>query len=383
MKIALLTDGIFPFVVGGMQKHSYYLAQYLARAGVYVDVYYAAPECEKHDVNGMHLYSDAESRFIRMIRIERPALFRFPGHYIWESYLVASRIWDRLKNELDIDFIYAQGFAGWKVVSVKQKNANLPPVGVNFHGFEMWQRPAGLRARLEHWLLRPFVALNIRKADSVLLLGSKLRRLVERAVAKPIQYMESSNGVTANWVTPVVKRKEGPMRFVFLGRYERRKGIEELHDVIRALESEYDFQFDMIGPLPDHVKIKSLRVQYWGLLKAEDHVRTILQRSDVIVCPSYAEGMPTVILEAMASGMAVIATDVGAVGDMVSEKNGWLVPAGNVVALRQAITDALTLDSSRLLEKKQASVKLVEENYLWEMVTAKTIQNIETVLQCK
>ncbi|WP_081782592.1 hypothetical protein [Marinilabilia salmonicolor] len=44
MRIALLTDGIYPHIMGGMQKHSYYLAKYLARAGVKVDVYHAIPE---------------------------------------------------------------------------------------------------------------------------------------------------------------------------------------------------------------------------------------------------------------------------------------------------------------------------------------------------
>ena len=43
MRIALLTDGIYPYVMGGMQRHSYYLAKYLARAGVHVDLYHFIP----------------------------------------------------------------------------------------------------------------------------------------------------------------------------------------------------------------------------------------------------------------------------------------------------------------------------------------------------
>ena len=54
--------------------------------------------------------------------------------------------------------------------------------------------------------------------------------------------------------------------------------------------------------------------------------------------PSLSEGMPTVILEAMARGKAVIATDVGAVSELVSEENGVLIQAGSVEELSNALT---------------------------------------------
>ena len=43
------------------------------------------------------------------------------------------------------------------------------------------------------------------------------------------------------------------------------------------------------------------------------------------MCPSYSEGMPNVIMEAMSRGLAIIATDVGAVSKLVDEENGWLI----------------------------------------------------------
>ena len=46
MHIALLTDGIFPFVIGGIQKHSYYLVKYLAQEGIKVDLYHYKPESQ-------------------------------------------------------------------------------------------------------------------------------------------------------------------------------------------------------------------------------------------------------------------------------------------------------------------------------------------------
>lgn len=362
-----------------MQKHTYYLARYLARIGVYVDLYYVVPEKGRDEKQLALHFTEEEAAFIRCVRIDRPAGHRFPGHYIWESYRISCLIWESLRDQLDVDFIYAQGFAGWKTLMVKRKYT-LPPIGVNFHGYEMWQRAASIRTKLEHWMLRPFVANNIRQADAALLLGQKLAVYFEAIASGAKRIMVSPNGVTADWIAPVQPHNTDPVRFVFLGRYERRKGIEELHEAIRQLDGHYDFRIDLIGPIPEALRINSPRVHYWGLLKAEEHIRTILQQSDVLVCPSYAEGMPTVILEAMASGLAVIATDVGAVGDLVTEENGWLIPAGNHVALERALLEAIAGPRDVLEEKRQASRDLVEHRYLWEKVAADTTLTIESML---
>ena len=57
MKISLLTDGIFPYVIGGMQKHSYYLVKYFAQIGVYVDLYHTNQsklDITKHEFQHYH-----------------------------------------------------------------------------------------------------------------------------------------------------------------------------------------------------------------------------------------------------------------------------------------------------------------------------------------
>ena len=90
--------------------------------------------------------------------------------------------------------------------------------------------------------------------------------------------------------------------------------------------------------------------------------------------------MPTVILEAMASGLAVIATDVGAVSEMVSEQNGWLISPGNTHQLRQALLNAIHASDEELTNKKIKSQFIVREHFTWDKVIQKTIETIQTII---
>ncbi|MEZ4701053.1 MAG: glycosyltransferase family 4 protein, partial [Rhodothermales bacterium] len=354
------------------------LARHLAQAGARVDVYHVLP----HDAGAdgkSDVFAGEHLPNIRLIPVERARPDRFPGHYVWESYRSSVAVWEALKSRLDVDFIYAQGFAGWETIRRKRMGAPVPPIGVNFHGFEMWQRPASARSRLEQWLLRPFVKWNVRHADATLLLGRSLESVFARMGVVPRHLVESPNGVTPEWLTPDAGRPEGPTRFVFIGRYERRKGIEELQEVIARMPASADYHFDFIGPIPDALRLDSPRVTYHGLLREEGVIRDILKRADILVCPSYAEGMPTVILEAMASGLAVIATDVGAVADLVSRDNGWIIPTGDVEALRDAVLDAIA-SRPAIASKRRASQERIRAAYLWNTVASDTLRRIEATL---
>lgn len=76
-------------------------------------------------------------------------------------------------------------------------------------------------------------------------------------------------------------------------------------------------------------------------------------QSDVLVVPSFSEGMPTVILEAMAQNLAIIGTDVGAVRAMVSMENGFLITPGNVNELTLTIKKIIEMPSNLLTKQKK------------------------------
>lgn len=381
MRIALLTDGIYPHIVGGMQKHSYYLTKNFARKGIYVDVYHVMPDGNEFSVEESY-YSSDELKNIRFFPILFPRKHYFPGHYLWESYLYSKNVFNEFKNQGEVDFVYVQGFSGWNYLEnrlSKYSGIRKPLIGINFHGIEMFQKAPSFRVKLEHLLLRIPVRRNLKLSDSIFSLGGKLTR-IQKEIAPKQEIFEIPIGITNDWLVDEENLQNNSLRkFCFIGRYERRKGIEELNIVLKELlkESQLRFEFHFIGPIPLGKQIsKDKRIIYHGVITDESSIKVILRDADILVSPSWSEGMPTVILEAMASGCAIIATDVGAVSEQVNDCNGILIPPGSVKDLKEAIEKMLRIDEMSLTQMKVNSIQKVKSSFLWEKIIDKTIDVI-------
>lgn len=105
------------------------------------------------------------------------------------------------------------------------------------------------------------------------------------------------------------------------------------------------------------------RVQITGWVD-EPQLRQLLARARVVVLPSFAEGLPMIILEALAMQRPVIATWVAGVPELVRPgENGWLVPAGNVSELAAAMASALATPADRLASMGRHGERLVREHH--------------------
>lgn len=111
------------------------------------------------------------------------------------------------------------------------------------------------------------------------------------------------------------------------------------------------------------------RVLFTGTLPP-DRVPSYLASCDVFVLNSTYEGLPHVVLEALAAGIPVVATDVGGTGEIIeSGTNGWLIPPGNTARLREAVRQMLQnpAERSRLVAAGQSTLarfslqRMVEE----------------------
>ena len=96
----------------------------------------------------------------------------------------------------------------------------------------------------------------------------------------------------------------------------------------------------------------------------------------MLVCPSYAEGMPYVIMEAMACGLAIIATDVGAVSLLVNKENGWIIDQPDENEIFKALSDAIKIKKEVLEQKKSNSSNKIK-NFTFEKVTNSLIHHME------
>src|SRR5690606_21029450 len=131
-RIALLVDGIWPDVIGGIQKFSFEWIKMCVQFRWKIDLY--IPLLSKESDIFKYLPDDA-SEYINIIYIEKPSLKSFPGHYLFESYLFSKNIFKYInKNKISYEIIYSQGFTGWYSVLNKNELIGKPAIIVNFHG---------------------------------------------------------------------------------------------------------------------------------------------------------------------------------------------------------------------------------------------------------
>ncbi len=381
MRIALLTDGIWPYVLGGMQKHSYYLCKYLAQKGVKVDLYHFNDS--KYDINALEFFSEEEKKNITSIVLKFPKGKSFPGHYVWKNYQYSKLIYIQLEDKLQYyDFIYTKGFTGWHTINQKKKRKiTCAPIGVKFHGYEMFQVSPNFKTKLQHiFLLRPWVKYISKQADKVFSYGGKITDVIKSIGVSEKQIIELPSGVESNQLKTEIKPTTLPIQFVYMGRYERRKGIEELNAALQQLisNSKIEFIFHFIGPIPKEKQLNNKRFIYHGEIRDRVLLNATLSKADVLVCPSWSEGMPNVILEAMANGLAVIATDTGATRLLVNENTGWLIANPSVETILQTIESVLATSPQQLDVKKRNALSHIKENFVWEKLVNQLLEKIRS-----
>lgn len=387
MKIAFITDGISPFVIGGMQKHSYSLAKNLVLSTNEVTLFHfvnkGQPLPSENEVN--KLFFNNELKFHKVFCFYFPTSVRFPGHYLYNSYRYSKLVYCALKNDLNsYDFIYAKGFSGWKLINEKVKGNFRTKVGVKFHGYEMYQYAPNFKIKLQHLMLRPFVKKINLNANVVFSYGSKITEIIKNIGVSNSKIMEVSSAIDSDWITEKKLTNSNPLKFLFVGRYERRKGINEINEVIKIIDkSNLKAEFHFIGRIPIKNRLKgyNVRVVYHGEIIDEQPKINIYDSCDILLCPSYSEGMPNVILEAMSRGLAIIATDVGAIDLMVSKNNGILIENPSHKNIFFAMKTLIKTDTEKLLKMKKFSVTIVKSSFTWEKVINHATKIISSTLK--
>ena len=147
---------------------------------------------------------------------------------------------------------------------------------------------------------------------------------------------------------------------LFLGDFSQRKGVRDLLAAAPAVLQRRPAAHFVIagGPPPADVAAQAgplgNAVRFPGFVRGADKLRS-LQEASLLALPSYAEGLPVAVLEAMAAGLPVVTTPVGGVPDFFRDGvNGLLTPPGNVAALAVAI--------NRLLDDPAAAQAMGQHN---------------------
>jgi len=386
VRIALLTDGIWPYRIGGMQKHSYYLVKYLARNGVDIDLYHLNDST--YDIGKLEFFTEEEKKHIHSFVFPFPKHFRWPDHYINESDEHSKMLFEHYLTRPPVDFIYSKGYAGLHFIKQKQvalleegNSHNIPPVGLRLHGYEIFQGGNTLGDIYNRFIYLPLVRYLNNCADYIYSYGGGITEIIKKNFrGSESKIIEIPTGIEPEWVFENNITCGKPLRFAFLGRYEKRKGIAELNEALKNLAGKKEFEFHFIGPIPEGEQISSAQIKYHGVLGDAEKIKTVLRNTDVFVLPSHSEGMPNVVMEAMASGCAILASDVGAVSLMVGDDNGWLMQPRSAKVIEEKIAHILQSGAEEIERKKINSVKKVRGNFLWEDIIKKEIEAIGRII---
>lgn len=161
-------------------------------------------------------------------------------------------------------------------------------------------------------------------------------------------------------------------RFVCVGRLGEQKGHMLLLEAVRQLATE-GLQFKLVlvgdGPLRENIEAEIARFDLQDYIEitgwaSSTEVRQQILASRALVLPSFAEGLPVVIMEALALGRPVISTYVAGIPELVEPGIcGWLVPAGSLEPLTAAMKSALTSPVEKLETMGQVGAQSVASQH--------------------
>lgn len=357
LKVLFCTDGIFPHEVGGMQRHSRLLVEALAKTGE-VELVVVHPHV------GEAIFADFE-------QVKEIALEPMPGkkHYFFELKDYSRRVLEVAEAHPN-HLIYSQGLSIWAGMS-KVAHRTI----VNPHGLEPYQT-LSWKDHLKTWPYRRVFNRLFRTCKATVSLGGRLSDILKTRVARPDQLVvlpNATNPIDQPQAT-LIKSKSEPFRFMFVGRFAYNKGIDILLKAVAQLNAEglqEAFSLDLSGKGPLFEEMKAQfplpNALFRGFVSDEDLAQAYLD-NHVFVLPTLFEGMPTVILEAMARAMPIIVTDVGATLELVGDDNGVIIEKQDVDDLAKAMRKYIQMNPTELAQQSAVSFDKFMTRFSWEAV---------------
>jgi glycosyltransferase involved in cell wall biosynthesis len=259
----------------------------------------------------------------------------------------------RLRGRVDVVHINLSSFGSTyrKLVISGCARLLLIPYVLHLHGAEyqeFWREDGGL---VDLWIRGMF-----EHASQVVVLGRVWRDFIARRAPGAAHRITIIPNATA---APALPHQGGgdTVHILFLGRIGDRKGVPQLGEALHRMRHAPGWRATIAGD--GAVAAARARALELGLADrvaipgwvGPDEVAQLIASADILVLPSFAENLPVSVIEGMAAGLAIVATPVGAVEDIIVDgETGLLVPPGDV--------DALTLALTRLVESPQLRAHL-------------------------
>jgi glycosyltransferase involved in cell wall biosynthesis len=232
----------------------------------------------------------------------------------------------------------------------------------------------------------------LRQADFLVMVSGDLCKKAVAMGASPAKIRTITNGCDTS-VFHAGNRLEARMKLhidpametvVYIGRMDVKKGLRELVEAAASLHPERpNLQVYLVGEGPDRPLIENAIQAHNapGYVHAlpgcpPGEVALWMTAADLITLPSYMEGCPNVVLEALACGRPVVATNVGGIPEIMNDECGCLVPPRDSVALAHALASVLdrSWDAAALSARGSRS---------WNNVAAELLEIFESLVSAR
>lgn len=205
--------------------------------------------------------------------------------------------------------------------------------------------------------------------DYVLVLNEESFSYVDQQSNVKLSIMP--NSIDSNFIKDSFKVEEELKNIIYVGHVKRGKGIFEIIEVASKM---YDIIFHLVGPVSNEIAEINLpsNVICYGRKEHIDAIN-LMSTADAFLFPSYTEGFSMVMLEAMAVGLPIIASNVGANRDMIEEKGGIIVSP----KVSDEIISAIEMIRSKKVRSEMSKWNLekVKNNYRSEKIS-KLLQEV-------
>jgi glycosyltransferase involved in cell wall biosynthesis len=275
-----------------------------------------------------------------------------------------------IKKQQFSGILASWGFPDAVAVSMLNKFIKLP-LYVKVHGTDVnenSQYPAR-SALMKKWL---------NKANTIFCASQALADVLQKTGINKHKLAVNYNGVNPEVFYPV-DQKPHHQHFVFVGSLIETKGCNELLSAFIQVKHKHpEIELDIIGEGPMK-KILAEKISQSGFTDSIrlqgsvvlSKVAEFIRHANILVLPSYREGVPNVLLEAFASGTPVISTRVGGIPEVVNNEVGLIVDAKNELMLASAMEKSLTIKWSTQAILKHA------ENFDWERNVQHVLDKME------
>ncbi|MFC1863340.1 glycosyltransferase family 4 protein [Thermodesulfobacteriota bacterium] len=251
-------------------------------------------------------------------------------------------------REQEIDIIHSHSYKTDILIRLANISSKIKTIAT-CHTWYSYTIKMKLYEKLDKWSLKSFA--------HVVLVSPQLVKDVRNNGLSPQKTSLIRNGV---YLSPCIKEsarkkirsefgfKDSDKLIIRVGRLVQSKGnlnlLEAFSQVIRNFEAQLLFvgegeELDLLLKKAGHLGVQN-NITFTGF---RDDISELLCAADIFVISSHKEGLPIVLIEAMAAKKAIITTEVGAIGSVIKNgENGWLVQPGQIEPLAEALIQALS-----------------------------------------